>query len=91
MDYLTHLRDSVVSPLINNGLDGVAATIHIMQNYYLLREDIDSLMEISLWPNQKDPLSCVNSKVMIHSLKWNICYIHEERQASGVMLCVCSL
>ncbi|XP_021919425.1 replication factor C subunit 1 isoform X2 [Zootermopsis nevadensis] len=63
LDYLTHLRDSVVSPLINNGLDGVAATIHIMQNYYLLREDIDSLMEISLWPNQKDPLSCVNSKV----------------------------
>ncbi|GFG38063.1 hypothetical protein Cfor_02338 [Coptotermes formosanus] len=63
MDYLTHLRDSVVGPLIKEGLDGVPATLHVMQSYYLLRDDIDSLMELSSWPNQKDPMSHVNSKV----------------------------
>jgi hypothetical protein len=63
MDYLTHLRDSLVGPLIKQGLDGVPATLGVMQNYYLLRDDIDSLMELSSWPNQKDPMSQVDSKV----------------------------
>jgi replication factor C subunit 1 len=63
MDYLTHLRDSLVGPLIKEGLDGVPATLNVMQNYYLLRDDIDSLMELSSWPNQKDPMSHVESKV----------------------------
>jgi hypothetical protein len=63
-DYLTHLRDSVVGPLIKEGLDGVPATLHVMQSYYLLRDDIDSLMELSSWPNQKDPMSRVDSKVI---------------------------
>ena len=63
MDYLTHLRDSLVGPLIKEGLDGVSATLHVMQSYYLLRDDIDSLMELSSWPNQKDPMSRVESKV----------------------------
>lgn len=76
LDYLTHLRDSVVGPLIKEGVDGVAATLCVMQNYHLLREDIDSLMEISLWPDQKDPMSCVDSKVMGHTV------------LSGIFLCV---
>lgn len=63
MDYLTHIRDSVVGPLVKEGLDGVPATLHVMQSYYLLREDIDSLIELSSWPNQKDPMSHVESKV----------------------------
>jgi len=63
MDYLTHLRDSLVGPLIKEGLDGVSATLNVMQSYYLLRDDIDNLMELSSWPNQKDPMSHVESKV----------------------------
>jgi len=63
MDYLTHLRDSLVGPLIKEGLDGVSAALHVMQSYYLLRDDIDSLIELSLWPSQKDPMSHVESKV----------------------------
>lgn len=63
MDYLTHLRDSIADPLIKEGVDGVPATFHIMQHYCLLREDIDSVMELSLWPDHKDPMSSVSSKV----------------------------
>ncbi|PNF30645.1 Replication factor C subunit 1 [Cryptotermes secundus] len=63
LDYMTHLRDAISGPLIKDGVDGVPATLHVMQDYYLLREDIDSLMELSLWPNQKDPMSLVDSKV----------------------------
>lgn len=63
LDYMTHLRDAISGPLIKEDIDGVPATLHVMQDYYLLREDIDSLMELSLWPNQKDPMSLVDSKV----------------------------
>ncbi|XP_069671392.1 replication factor C subunit 1 [Periplaneta americana] len=63
LDYLTHIRDSVVRPLIKDGVEGVPTTLSFMQNYYLTREDIDSILELSLWPNQKDPMSQVDSKV----------------------------
>lgn len=67
---MTHLRDAISGPLIKEGMDGVPATLHVMQDYYLLREDIDSLMELSLWPNQKDPMSLVDSKVTDLIVKW---------------------
>jgi replication factor C subunit 1 len=63
LDYITHLRDAISGPLIKEGIDGVPFALRVMQDYYLLREDIDSLMEISLWPNQKDPMSRIDSKV----------------------------
>jgi replication factor C subunit 1 len=60
---MTHLRDAISGPLIKEGMDGVPAALQVMQDYYLLREDIDSLMELSLWPDQKDPMSLVEGKV----------------------------
>jgi replication factor C subunit 1 len=63
MDYMTHLRDAISGPLIKEGIDGVPATLRVMQDYCLLRDDINTLMELSLWPNQKDPMSHVDSKV----------------------------
>ncbi|KAJ9584532.1 hypothetical protein L9F63_021142, partial [Diploptera punctata] len=61
LDYLQHLRDALLNPLIKEGSDGVPATLNVMQNYYLMREDIDSMLELSLWPNQKDPMSLVKA------------------------------
>lgn len=63
LDYLSCLRDAIVKPLQKDGVDGVSSVIKTLQNYYLTREDIESLLELSTWPNQKDPMSGVESKV----------------------------
>ncbi|PSN56812.1 Replication factor C subunit 1 [Blattella germanica] len=63
LDYLQNIRDALVNPLIKEGADGVPQTLGFMQNYYLMREDLDSVMELTQWPQQKDPMSLVESKV----------------------------
>ncbi|XP_020279206.1 replication factor C subunit 1 isoform X2 [Pseudomyrmex gracilis] len=63
MDYLTHIRNAIVKPLIDKGTDGIENAIDIMKNYHLTREDLDSIIEISLWPGVSDPTSNLESKV----------------------------
>ena len=65
LDYLQHIRDALVNPLIKEGSEGVATTLNVLNNYQLLKDDIDSIVELSLWPNQKDPMSLVESKVTL--------------------------
>ncbi|XP_034941191.1 replication factor C subunit 1 [Chelonus insularis] len=62
LDYLIPLRDSVVRPLIKYGNEGVDAAVNTMNHYHLLRDDLDGLIETSLWPGQKDPLQLIDSK-----------------------------
>ncbi|XP_046433151.1 replication factor C subunit 1 isoform X1 [Neodiprion fabricii] len=63
LDYLKHLRDAVVKPLVDNGAEGTATALNVMNYYHLLREDLDSLTEVSLWPGQHDPMQALESKV----------------------------
>ena len=89
MDYLPYIRNAIVKPLIDNGLDGIEEAINIMGKYHLtrfvfylhwmhntgrhkdtyadisffLREDLDSAIEISLWPGMSDSTSNLDSKV----------------------------
>ncbi|XP_072757331.1 replication factor C subunit 1 isoform X2 [Anoplolepis gracilipes] len=63
MDYLPHIRNAILKPLIDNGMDGIEAAINIMGKYHLTREDLDSIIEISLWPGVRDPTSNLDSKV----------------------------
>ncbi|KAH0946169.1 hypothetical protein HN011_006968 [Eciton burchellii] len=63
MDYMVHIRNAVIKPLIDNGTDGIEAAINVMGNYHLMREDLDSIIEISLWPGIHDPTSNLDSKV----------------------------
>ncbi|XP_046753824.1 replication factor C subunit 1 [Diprion similis] len=63
LDYLKHLRDAVVKPLVLNGAEGTATALDVMNYYHLLREDLDSLTEVSLWPGQHDPMQALESKV----------------------------
>lgn len=37
MDYLTHIRNAIVKPLIDKGTDGIEDAIDIMKNYHLMR------------------------------------------------------
>lgn len=63
MDYMVHIRNAITKPLIDDGVDGIEAAINVMGKYHLTREDLDSIIEISLWPGIRDPTSNLDSKV----------------------------
>jgi len=65
MQYLPHLRHSLTLPLIRDGSDGVPDVIKCLDSYDLIKEDFDSIMEVSQWPNSKDVMSMIESKVKI--------------------------
>ena len=56
------LRDHVLNPLVKDGAEGVDASVSRMGDYNLLREDLDSLIEVSQWPDRPDPMRNVESK-----------------------------
>ena len=62
LDYGQVLRDHVISPLVKQGADGVDQAVSNMGEYFLLREDLDGLMEVTQWPDKPDPLRNVDSK-----------------------------
>lgn len=62
-DYCYALRNSVTRPLISRGADGVADAVAAMNEYDLLREDLESILEVAQWPGHKDPMAGVESKV----------------------------
>ncbi|KAF3423622.1 hypothetical protein E2986_03148 [Frieseomelitta varia] len=62
LDYIKSLRDTIIRPLVIDGIENVNAAIDVMNNYHLLREDLDSLVEISLWPGDRDPFQVIDSK-----------------------------
>lgn len=63
LDYLHHIKDAIIKPLTEKGLDGVQEAVKVMVDYHLTREDLDSIVELTTWPNTKDPLAGIESKV----------------------------
>ena len=63
MDYLSVLKSMLSKPLIKQGAEGIPAVLKIMQEYCLTRDDFDTILELSTWPGQKDPLTLIDSKV----------------------------
>lgn len=63
LDYLTTLRDSILKPLIDEGSDGVPKSLNFMNHYHLVKDDVESLNDLSTWPGHKDPMSYIPAKV----------------------------
>lgn len=63
LDYAQFLIQAIVNPLKENGAEGVPQALEIIKEYRLLREDIDSLLEITNWPKVKSPWDSVDSRV----------------------------
>lgn len=63
MEYAPFLLDAIVRPLVADKIDGVPKALEVMKEYRLTREDIDSLVELSVWPGKKNPMDAVESKV----------------------------
>ena len=67
MDYLSHLRRCLTDPLVTRGADGARQVIDLLDEYDLLREDFDNILEASTWPGQRNPMDSVESKVNLHN------------------------
>uniref|UniRef100_A0A8C3AYC8 Replication factor C subunit 1 n=1 Tax=Cyclopterus lumpus TaxID=8103 RepID=A0A8C3AYC8_CYCLU len=63
LDYLFYLRQALLSPLQRHGAEGAGDAVQLLDNYQLVKEDVDSIMEVSLWGGQTDPYSKLDSKV----------------------------
>lgn len=62
LDYGPALRDHIVAPLFYKGIDGVDKAVANMQDYSLMREDLDRLVALTHWPQNTDLFKMVNSK-----------------------------
>lgn len=63
LDYLHYLRKLLLQPLQRHGAEGAGQAVQLLDDYQLIREDVDSMMEISVWGGQPDPYSKLDSKV----------------------------
>lgn len=63
MDYAPFLVDAIVRPLKERGVDGVHESLEVIKHYRLLREDIESLLELTSWPRKKNPWEEIDGKV----------------------------
>ncbi|XP_068260380.1 replication factor C subunit 1 isoform X2 [Nyctibius grandis] len=63
MEYLSHLRDALVQPLKDFGADGVQEAVTFMDSYCLMKEDIENIMEVSMWGGKPSPFSKLDPKV----------------------------
>ncbi|XP_061235668.1 replication factor C subunit 1 isoform X2 [Neopsephotus bourkii] len=63
MEYLSCLRDALVQPLKDFGADGVQQAITFMDSYCLMKEDVDNIMEISMWGGKPSAFSKLDPKV----------------------------
>uniref|UniRef100_A0A034VZC1 Replication factor C subunit 1 n=1 Tax=Bactrocera dorsalis TaxID=27457 RepID=A0A034VZC1_BACDO len=63
LDYAPFLLAKIVRPLKELGMEGVEQSLEILKEYHLLREDIDSLVELTTWPGKKSLLDDVDGRV----------------------------
>ncbi|RWS04227.1 hypothetical protein B4U79_11016, partial [Dinothrombium tinctorium] len=62
LDYLEPLRLAITQPLIDRGNSAIPEVLNILHGYNLRKDDIDTIIELSLWSHEKDPMSSIDSK-----------------------------
>lgn len=63
LDYAKFLLDKIVQPLQSKGVHGVEESLQTIKDYHLLREDIESLIELTAIPGKKNPMDSIDGKV----------------------------
>lgn len=63
LDYLPYMRSALLEPLQSHGSEGANKSVTLMDDYAIIKEDFDNIMEISSWGGQPDPYSKLDSKV----------------------------
>lgn len=54
---------NILQPIIDDKNEGIEETLEVMKEYRLLREDIDSLVELTTWPGKKHLWESVDGRV----------------------------
>ncbi|XP_026059871.1 replication factor C subunit 1 isoform X2 [Carassius auratus] len=63
LDYLPYLSSAILEPLQSQGSEGASQSLKLMDDYDIIKDDVDNMMEISMWGGQPDPYSKLDSKV----------------------------
>ncbi|XP_067615846.1 replication factor C subunit 1 isoform X2 [Eurosta solidaginis] len=63
LDYAPFILGKIVRPLKERGVEGVEESLNVLKEYHLLREDIDSLIELTTWPGKKSLMDEVDGRV----------------------------
>lgn len=63
LDYAQFLVKAIVKPLIDKGAEGIQESLKVIKEYHLLREDLDSLFDLTTWGGAKSPWDKVDSRV----------------------------
>lgn len=61
--YRYFLVQNILQPLIDDKNEGVEESLSVIKEYRLLREDIDSLAELTIWPGKKNLMDSVDGRV----------------------------
>ncbi|XP_041789343.1 replication factor C subunit 1 isoform X2 [Chelmon rostratus] len=93
LDYLHYLRQALLSPLQRHGAEGASEAVQLLDDYQLIKEDVDSIMEISVWGGQPDPYSKLDSKVKaaftrtynkeVHMTPYSLQVVKKGRRGGG--------
>ena len=62
LDYAQFIVQAIVRPLKEKGAEGVKDALDVIKEYRLLREDIESLLELTSWGLSKNPWEQIDSK-----------------------------
>lgn len=86
LDYLPYLRSALLKPLQSSGAEGASQSVELMDDYNLLKEDVDSMMEISTWGGSPDPYSKLDPKVREPVVNWLCALLHQPVWSGFVLL-----
>ncbi|KAJ8321817.1 hypothetical protein KUTeg_000288 [Tegillarca granosa] len=84
MDYLPYMRRSLTDPLVHRENEGVPEVIKIMDDYDIIKEDFDNIMEVTKYPNSKDVFGSLSSKTKAAFTRAYNKEVHMTPYATGV-------
>ncbi|XP_069105828.1 replication factor C subunit 1-like [Argopecten irradians] len=85
MDYLPYMRHSLTRPLVTRESEGVPEVINLMENYDIIKEDFDNILEVSKWPNSDDPLKHLSTKTKSAFTRTYNKEVHMTPYSTGVV------
>jgi len=86
LDYMTPLSASLTKPLVHREAEGVPEVIKILNDYDLMKEDMDNILELNTWPGKGDPMAGVASKTKAALTRTYNKEVHMTPYASDVSI-----
>ncbi|VDM07340.1 unnamed protein product [Wuchereria bancrofti] len=63
LDYVPVLRNNYCHPLLDKENDGVNDVVSLYKEYNLIKDDMESVAELAVWPGMKDPGVAIPTRV----------------------------